>query len=194
MSDVVRRDRAGPHVMTDRGLRPVGDDHLLRECAVIEERRLDARLQELARQRLAVDGETPVRALCAGKEIASDPDTGLCSSLRAPNAGQLLLGLPSPPVVEEPLVDGQLDAVRSQRIADAEREAPRDGRRFDVRGPARREPPARRPLDGRRPRCGESRRRRTPRSGAPRGPVPSPSTRIASMELIATMRRSSISA
>ena len=75
--------------------------------------------------------ETPVHALCAGYEIASYADTGLCSSLRAPNAGQLLLGLPSPPVVEEPLVDGQRDAARSQRIADAEREAPRDGRRFD---------------------------------------------------------------
>ena len=137
--------------------------------------------------RLAVDGETSVRALGSGEEIASDVDTGLCGFLRAPDAGHLLLGLHSPPVVEEALVDGQLDPRGSQRVADrragslvgtvaASMSRPRATRSTCSTAAVWTSTPLRRISSA-------------PNSSVGRtsSPMPSPSTRVASMELIATI-------
>ena len=120
--DVVRADRPRAHVVPDRGLRAVRDDHLLGERAVREERRLDALLQELARERLAVEVEAAVRALRAGEELARGRDACLGGLLCSPDPRELVAGLPAPAVVEEPLVDGELDPRGAQRVRMPERE------------------------------------------------------------------------
>ena len=129
--DVVRGDLAGPHVVADRRLRPVRDDHLLGQRPMREEHGLNALLQELAPQRLSADRKAAVRALRTAKEIARDPDPCLGSLLRTPDPCELLLVLPPPAIVEELLVDRQLDVRSSQRITDPERKVPRDRRRVD---------------------------------------------------------------
>ena len=118
--------------MPDRGLRAVGDDHLVGHGAVREELRLDPLLQQLAGERLAVHRETAVRALGAAQQLARDRDARLRRLLGAANAGELVRALRPSPVVEELLVDGQLDAVRPQRVRDPEREAPGDDRLRDT--------------------------------------------------------------
>ena len=66
---------------------------LVRERAVREERRLHALLQELTRERLAVDGEPAVRGLGAAQQVARHGHARLGRPLRAPDARELWLAL-----------------------------------------------------------------------------------------------------
>ncbi len=129
---VVAPDRSGPHVVPDGGLRPVGDDHLLGERAVREERRLDALLEELAGDGLSFDGETTVRGLRSGEDLSRGCDPCLCSSLRAPYPFELVRALHPATVVEEALVDDELDAALAEHVGDPDREVPRHARATDA--------------------------------------------------------------
>ena len=109
--------------MADRCLRAVGDDELLGGRAVLAECALHGKLDALACERLAVEGEHAVRPVGALQQIQTGGHPGLDRATGAADTRELVLGLHAPALVEERLVRGQLDAVRAEVVGDPEWEA-----------------------------------------------------------------------
>ena len=116
--------------MADRGLRAVRDDELLGGDPVCAEDPLDRELDPLARQRLAVEHERPVR-VGVSQHVASDVEGRLARPLCAPEAVDLRRGLAAAPVLEQLAVDADLDPVRAEMVGELEREARRHDRVAD---------------------------------------------------------------
>src|SRR4051794_7064946 len=125
---LVRRDRAGAHVVADRGLGAVRDDELVRERAVRGEGLLNRRLQQLARERLSVDGESAVLPLGRAKHFARGGHSRLGGPLGATDAGELRLVLDPAAGAEAFAVGSDLDPVRPQMVGDQDRERARHDR------------------------------------------------------------------
>ena len=109
----------------------VRDDELLGGAALVGERALHLELDPLARERLAAEREHAVRALRAPQQLDPDGDTGLDGAAGTTDPGKLVLVLDPAAFVEEALVRGQLDPVRTQVIGGTERKAARRDRAFE---------------------------------------------------------------
>ena len=118
--------------MAERGLRAVGDDHLVRHEAVRAEDVRDPRLDHLAGQGLSIDRQLTVGRLGTTEEIARGVHRRLGSSLRLPDPGELGLVLHRAALVVEGAVRRDLHAVLAQDVGQLERERVRDDRVLDV--------------------------------------------------------------
>ena len=120
------------------GLVPVGrldavrDDHVVAAAAELCERRRSGSAEQLAGERLAVDDPATRRRLRAREQRGDRRHAGLGRLLRDADPRELEVGLAPPPVVEEPLIDDELDAVGPQPVADPEREPVGDDRTLDA--------------------------------------------------------------
>src|ERR671910_1232856 len=126
------RGRAGAEVVAERRLRAVGDDHLVGDEAMRVEDVGDPRLDELAGQRLSVDGQLTVGRLGAAEEVARGVHRRFGPSLRLADPGDLGLVLRAATLVEERAVRSDLHAVLAQRVGQLGRERVRDDRVLDV--------------------------------------------------------------
>ena len=110
--------------MTVGRLGAVGDDHVVAAAAELGERLAAAAAWSSSQ----VSGSpSTILPPHAGSERAQQRGdrrhAGLGRLLRDADSRELEVGLAPPPVVEEPLVDDELDAVGPQPVADPEREA-----------------------------------------------------------------------
>ena len=118
--------------MADGRLRAVRDDRLVGRDAVLAEDGLDRGLQALRRQRLAVHlQDAPVRR-GGTQELARCVHGGFARRLRAPDPGELVLGLDPAPRLEEFAVGADLDPALAQAVRDLEREGRRRHRGRDT--------------------------------------------------------------
>ena len=113
------------------GLDAVRNDHVVAAAAELGERRRGGGAEELAGERLAVDDAATLARLRARQQPGNRCHPGLGRLLRDADPRELEVGLAPSPVVEEPLVDDELDAVGPKPVADAEREALGNDRPLD---------------------------------------------------------------
>ena len=119
-------DRARAHVVSDARLGAVGDDEVVRDGAVLEERDGDGALQALRGERLAVQVQDPVDRLGAPEQLRGGACAGLGRALGPPDALHLRRGLRPAPLGEEPAIDVEPDAAGAQSVGELGREAGRD--------------------------------------------------------------------
>src|SRR5207248_11803757 len=112
---IVRQDRTGAHVMSDRRLLAVRDAELVGDRSVLAEDALYRHLEPLARERLAVEHERAVHR-CVAEHLPRDVERGLARALRAAEAGDLGGVLAAAAALEQLAVDADCDAVRAQVI------------------------------------------------------------------------------
>src|SRR5438034_1292550 len=108
---LVRRDRAGAHVVADRRLGAVRDDELVREDPVLGEDLLDRELQALARERLAFDDEAAVLPPGRAQQLPGRVHRAFRGSLGPADTGQLRFALDAPAADEQLAVGLDVDAV-----------------------------------------------------------------------------------
>src|SRR3954454_825747 len=143
--DVDHERRAGPywsraHVVTDRALRPGGDDVLVGRRVVNREDDVHVRLHALDGELLAVEQQLGAADLRAPEELSARVHGRLRRSLRPSHPRELSLGLGATALGEEIPVDGELDAVGPAPVREPDREVLRHARPFqpeDGDGPQR---------------------------------------------------------
>ena len=129
---LARRDRPAPRpVAAGRG-RPVGD-------GVLAERDLRPfdRVAHQRGERFAGQVEHAVAHRGGAQRVGGRGQARLGGARRAPDPGQLGLGLAAPAVLEQRPLDVQLDPRRAQRLGGLEREVRRHGGTFDAQLTAR---------------------------------------------------------
>src|SRR5262249_22634924 len=125
-------DRAATHVVPDRALRAAGDDELVGGRVVRHKRLGDRALDQLDRERSAVDLEAVSVRLRPAPDVARRTHAGLGRLLRAAHAGQLGPALRAAAVVEVVAVGRQLDPFGAEDVSNPEWERLRDDRRRDA--------------------------------------------------------------
>ena len=112
----------------------VRHDHVVSAATELGKRLRCGSAEQLTGERVAVDHPAVGPRFRASEQRGDRRHARLGGLLRSTNSLELEVGLAPPPVVEEPLVDDEVDAVGSKPVADPEREAFGNDRPLDPEG------------------------------------------------------------